>query len=196
MTYDDSMTEPKRRDKAATKTALLEAARRRFADHGYDGTGVRDIATDADVDPALIFRYFGSKRDLFTEALSVDVPPGLGDGLAPADLAATLAREVVFTGPAPDGDHPLMVMLRSAGRPDVRESLRDRICNDYLADTAAGIDTPDAALRAELIGALLLGMGVMRSVIGTPELAGAEWEQVRGMVTDASAALAGGAAPA
>lgn len=41
----------------------------------------------------------------------------------------------------------------------------------------------DAALRAELIGALLLGMGVMRSIVGSPALGEASFEQTRPLVT-------------
>lgn len=189
MTYADFMTS-RRRDKAATKAALLEAARRRFAQHGFDGTGVRDIAADAGVDPTLIFRYFGSKQDLFTAAVHTEVPPGLGRGADPAVLARLLVRDVVFTDAAADGgEHPLLVMLRSAGRPEVRARLREAVCGDYLAAFAEAVDAPDAALRAELVGAFLLGMGLMRSVVGTPELSEAEFADVDALVDAVAAAL-------
>ncbi|MBE3009895.1 hypothetical protein IL992_11930 [Microbispora sp. NEAU-D428] len=37
-------------------------------------------------------------------------------------------------------------------------------------------------MRAELIGALLLGMGVMRSIVGAPALSEASFEQTRPLV--------------
>ncbi|MQM24614.1 TetR/AcrR family transcriptional regulator [Glycomyces albidus] len=186
------MSEPKRRDKAATRTALLEAARRRFTEHGYDGTGVRDIAADAQVDATLIFRYFGSKQALFDEAVRVDVPQGLGrDGRRdPAALAGELLREIVFTDrTAPGAEHPLFVMLRSAGRPEVRAHLREQVCDEYLADFAERLPGPDAGLRAELIGGLLLGIGLMRSVIGSPALSDSSIEETGGLVAEMVAAL-------
>jgi AcrR family transcriptional regulator len=192
MTYDDFMSEPKRRDKAATRTALLEAARRRFAEHGYDGTSVRDIAADAGVDATLIFRYFGSKQDLFAEAVKVEVPEGLGGDprRGPVALADALLGEVVFTDQTGSGtEHPLLVMLRSAGRPEVRAQLREQVCGDYLGDFAGRFDGEDARLRAELVGALLIGMGVMRSVIGSPELSEASFTQTRALVAGMVAAL-------
>ncbi|MEU5870631.1 TetR family transcriptional regulator [Glycomyces sp. NPDC047369] len=185
------MNAPKRRDRAATRSALLDAARRRFAEHGFDGTGVREIAADAGVDATLIFRYFGSKQDLFDAALTTDVPEGLGERAAgPVEFTDALL-EVVLGDPAGDGgEHPLLLMLRSAGRPEVRARLHEEVCDGYLADLAARFDGEDAALRAELVGALLLGLGVMRAVVGSPVLPGADPEQVRARVAAMVAALA------
>ena len=66
---------PRPRNAAATRTAILDAARERFAAESYDDVGMRDIARDVGVDAALISRYFGSKDDLFLAALD-----SCGDG--------------------------------------------------------------------------------------------------------------------
>ena len=57
----------------STADVILAAARRQFASYGYDGTGLRAIAALAEVNVALIGRYFGSKEGLFLAA----VPPKL-----------------------------------------------------------------------------------------------------------------------
>lgn len=192
MTYADFMSDPKRRDKAATRTALLEAARRHFTEHGYDGTGVRDIAASAGADATLIFRYFGSKQALFAEAVRVEVPQGLGrdEQRDPAALVGALLREIVFTDRTEPGtEHPLFVMLRSAGRPEVRAQLREQVCEQYLAEIAELLRGPDAEVRAELIGALLVGIGIMRSVIGSPALSEASIEQTGDLVAAMVTAL-------
>lgn len=49
----------------ATRTRLLEAAERLFAEHGLDGVSVRSIAAEASVDVAMINYHFGSKVGLF-----------------------------------------------------------------------------------------------------------------------------------
>ncbi|MEX3770701.1 helix-turn-helix domain-containing protein, partial [Mycolicibacterium fortuitum] len=48
-----------------TRDELVATARRMFAERGYDKTSLRDIAAAAQVDPALIRHYFGSKAELF-----------------------------------------------------------------------------------------------------------------------------------
>ena len=181
------MPPPRRRDRATTRAELLAAARTRFARHGYDGAGVRDIAGDIGVDAALVFRYFGSKKALYAEAMRLPVPEGLtrGSQRPVPHIADTMLREVVFgQWPEFDGEHPLVAMLRSSGHPGVRAELRDGICGGYLADMADRIGGPDAQLRAEMVGALLLGLGVLRDVVGAPAVSTASFEQVRGLVAD------------
>lgn len=52
------------RKKLQTRDALREAARRLFAEQGYDATTVKEIAEAADVAERTFFRYFGAKEDL------------------------------------------------------------------------------------------------------------------------------------
>ncbi|MEO6348401.1 MAG: TetR family transcriptional regulator, partial [Aquaticitalea sp.] len=47
---------------------ILEVAEKLFAEHGFDGTSVRQIAHEADINIAMISYYFGSKEKLL-EAL-------------------------------------------------------------------------------------------------------------------------------
>jgi len=46
---------------------LLDAAEQLFSDHGFEGAGVRDIASAADCNIAAINYYFGTKDKLYTE---------------------------------------------------------------------------------------------------------------------------------
>lgn len=47
------------------KAAILLAAERLFAEHGYHAVTVRQIAADADVPLALVGYYYGAKHELF-----------------------------------------------------------------------------------------------------------------------------------
>ncbi len=60
-----------KRKKLAEKTRekLLHSGLRLFVRHGYDGTSVRDIASDAGVTTSLLFHYFGTKQALLQELL-------------------------------------------------------------------------------------------------------------------------------
>ena len=55
-------------DKTDKKEHILTIAEELFGEKGFDGTSVRDIATGADVNLAMISYYFGSKEKLL-EAL-------------------------------------------------------------------------------------------------------------------------------
>lgn len=51
--------------KTRTRERLLDAARRLFLEHGYAATSMEEIAQDAGVTKAAIYRHFPSKQDLF-----------------------------------------------------------------------------------------------------------------------------------
>ncbi len=52
-----------------SRKRILDAAVRLFARHGYAGTGLRELATEADVNLAMINYFFGSKKGLLKEIL-------------------------------------------------------------------------------------------------------------------------------
>ncbi|MEH6705155.1 TetR family transcriptional regulator [Galbibacter orientalis] len=49
---------------------ILEVAEKMFAENGYDGTSIRAIAKEADINIAMISYYFGSKEKLLESLLS------------------------------------------------------------------------------------------------------------------------------
>ena len=61
MKPEPSQSDPTSRDK------LMNSAEHLFADRGYDGVSVRDIASDAGVNSALVGYYFGGKEGLLAE---------------------------------------------------------------------------------------------------------------------------------
>lgn len=49
------------------RTAIVRAAHRLFIDHGYEASGVKEIAAHAQVSLATFYRYFDSKQTLLRE---------------------------------------------------------------------------------------------------------------------------------
>ncbi|MBT8040473.1 MAG: TetR/AcrR family transcriptional regulator [Xanthomonadales bacterium] len=76
---------PPGRQSSALREMILDIAEERFAFQGYAATSLREIAEQADVNPAMVHYYFGSKRDLLRQVLERSFEP-LGQALA--DLAA------------------------------------------------------------------------------------------------------------
>ncbi len=65
-----SLATPKRRLKAGERRAgILEAASEVFADRGYVGASIDRIAEAAGISAPVIYRHFGSKRELYIELL-------------------------------------------------------------------------------------------------------------------------------
>ena len=59
-----------------TKSTILKAAEKLFAEKGYDGTGVEDIATEAGVNKALLYYHFKNKEGILEtlfESLSSEI---------------------------------------------------------------------------------------------------------------------------
>src|SRR5437868_14238818 len=53
------------RKKQQTRQQIFEAARKLFAERGFDAVTVADIARLADVSEVTVFNYFPNKEDLF-----------------------------------------------------------------------------------------------------------------------------------
>lgn len=157
---------PRGRNAAATKQAILEAARRCFADEGYDQVGVRDIAAMAGIDPALVNRYFGSKEGLFSQAVSSKFDLSelfAGDRNT---LGERLVRFVLKKKPPGQEHDPLVALLRSSSSDVAGHMLREAMLEGFVRPLAVLLEGPNAKERAELVGCNLLGMLVYRTVVG------------------------------
>ena len=82
------------RKKAATRLAIREAAMRLFAERGFAGTTVDEIAAAADVSRATVFTYFPTKEEIV-----------VGDASSAVEGLATMLRER-------SGDRPTVVIVR------------------------------------------------------------------------------------
>lgn len=58
-----------------TRERILTRARELFARNGIGNTSIRSIAAAAEVDPALVHHYFGSKEQLFAAAVHIPIDP-------------------------------------------------------------------------------------------------------------------------
>lgn len=160
-------------DAARTRTALMNAAARRFGRYGYNGSSLRDIAKDAGVDAALVYRYFGSKEALFE---SVSTSKALFEPLRdlPLEDVSQWVCDLISHAPRDDEvPHPVLSVLRSSSREEAIGRLRDEITEVFSERFAERLDGPDAAVRAELLASWLLGATLMRIAIRTPALAAA-----------------------
>ncbi len=165
-----------------TRAAILGAARERFAAQGYAGTSVRAVASDAGVDPALVHHYFGSKDDLFLEALEVKVDPR--QAMAPVieggvdGAGERLMRIFVTVWGDEESRLPLLALVRGIVDPGGQQLLRDGFQKMVFGPlgTALGLDQPER--RMAHVGSQLVGLVVMRYVLVVEPLASMPADQV------------------
>ncbi len=92
-----AVAETTHRNAAATRARIVEAAEAEFADHGFDGVSVRQIALRADVPVALINYHFGSKEGLYRAIFEMRAPMIIDQrlaGLRLADMEPDTERKV------------------------------------------------------------------------------------------------------
>lgn len=165
-----------------TRADVLAAARTRFARVGYDNATIRAIAADADVDPALVHHYFGTKRDLFREAVAfpVDAEQLLAaiDDRPPHEGARILARVFFEVWEDPTTRPQMLSVLRSAMTyDDAAALLRAFVGRELLGPITAalGVQQP---LRVTLAASQMIGIAVLRYVVRVEPLASADVEEL------------------
>lgn len=163
---------------SGSREAILAAARRRFADDGYDGASMRAIAADAGVDAALIVHFFGSKGALLAEAIEwpfdpdVEIPRVLSDG--PERAGERLIGLLVDTWDREGSRHAILTLLRAAAtEPRAAELMRTFIQRRLFGPLLSRLGSERPELRGELAASQLLGLALARYVLRFEPLASA-----------------------
>jgi len=166
-----------RRSATETKAVILAAARERFAADGYERATIRAIAADAQIDPSMVMRYFGSKEQLFADAAEFDLElPDLTQVPA-AQLGATIAAHFLDRW---ERDEALLILLRvGVTNPEVADRMRTIFAAQLGPVIAKASPDPDRApARAGLIASQVLGMALCRYVLAFPPLVNMERQEI------------------
>jgi AcrR family transcriptional regulator len=167
-----------------TREAILAAAREAFADRGFDASSIRSIALAAGVDPALVHHYFGTKDQLFLDALQAPFDPtailtsALDKG---ADgVGERLVRTALSMWDSPAGGAAVAI-VRSAVSNDVfarmlREFVMKRIMRKIARDLH--LDPAEGDIRAALVASQMAGLVMMRYVVKIEPIASMPPEMV------------------
>jgi AcrR family transcriptional regulator len=166
---------------------VLAAAKKRFAEDGYEKTTLRAIAHDAHVDPSMVLYLFGSKADLFREALRLIIDPDVlvaamttGEG----DIGSRLVVQYMKIWETPETGNTMAAMLHSAtSNGDAQDAFRS-FMREYVLTAVSGVIGGDeqARLRAMLAATNLVGTALLRYVMKVPPLATLPAEDVVRMI--------------
>jgi AcrR family transcriptional regulator len=195
VTADEPRHGPGRRPgESRTREAILDAARRRFGEQGYDGATIRGIAADAGVNPALVHHFYGTKERLFAAAMRLPAVPSeiitlvlgaerdrLGEEFD-RRLGEILVGTLLRTWDVADIRTAFLGLLRSAATTEQGVvMLREFVTSTILASLTqvAGLgDDAEGRYRATLVASQVVGLGFARYVLGLEPLTAATTEDL------------------
>jgi AcrR family transcriptional regulator len=168
---------------SGTREAILDAARRAFAQRGYQQATIREVAGTAGVDPALVHHYFGTKQNLFVATMDFPVNPAEAVvALVGGDrgtIGERLVRLFLSVWDRPDARSPALALIRSAVSDErAADMLREFISEEIIGRVANELGTSDARLRANLVASQIVGLAVARYIVRFEPLASAPPEVV------------------
>jgi AcrR family transcriptional regulator len=171
------------------RTAILDSAREQFAAKGYAAASVRAIARGADVDPALVHHYFGTKEQVFVAAMELPFQPGemLPAALAgdPDGLGERLVRLFLGAWDQPEFRAPMLGMLRSAMTGEQGATMLREFVGSALIGRVAEAVGPVDPLRVQAAAAQMVGVVMLRHVIRLEPLASASVDEVVALIAPA-----------
>jgi len=158
-----------RDERGVLQAQILQQARQQFAANGWAGTTIRAIARAADVDPALVYHYFGSKDALLDAA--TNPPQRWLDSVVAAwatpraELGEHLVRNVLAAWTDDEIGPVLRATLLTAAHDErVREKVRLVVERSLIGESTLGTDEADRLRRSGLIASQLIGFAMLRYV--------------------------------
>jgi AcrR family transcriptional regulator len=161
----------RRAGKPDTRSQILDVARRRFLEGGYQAVTLRSVAAEAGVDIALISYYFGAKRGLISEALALSANPAdvLERAAAEADPATfpqRALRGLLALWEDPESGAPLRALVAGAAHDAALASLvKEMVEREMIDKLAAWIGGTGARKRAAAFCAQVSGLIVTRYLL-------------------------------
>jgi AcrR family transcriptional regulator len=164
---------------ADTRERLLQAAADVFAERGYEGTRVADIAAAAGVSNGALYAHFASKADLLVHALRTHGRRLLADLFA-ADPERSITEMLLLIGRSlprrrdPCGNLVIEGLVAARRDEDVARPMRDYVGEraDWLADLMRIAQTAgevDAALSPGALAHLCFLLAIGSSLV-TPDM--------------------------
>ncbi|TGD86564.1 TetR/AcrR family transcriptional regulator [Mycolicibacterium sp. CH28] len=158
-----------RDERGVLAARILGVARDAFAENGSAGTTIRAVARAADVDPALVYHYFGSKDGLLDAATNppqrwlesvaktwTTPVPQLGNALLRLMLSAWADNEI--------GPILRAVLQTAAHEAGTREKLRRIVEGQLIGVSQLGAGEDERMKRSGLISSQLMGLAMMRYI--------------------------------
>ncbi len=155
-----------------TRDRILEAARAVFARQGYDNATIRAIAAAANINPAMVMRYYGSKERLFATAMEFKpVAPEQFAGVPLAHLGEAIVERIVtaWRDPAHRNIRRAM-LLTSFTSMDARQRYGEPFAEAYRNVFRQYGNFRNLEAVVALVGSQIVGLLSSRYIFETPRL--------------------------
>ena len=170
-----------RRRKAERPGEILGAALEVFAERGFAGARLEDVAARAGVSKGAIYLYFSTKEDIFRAAVEQVIAPNVDQvrqllaahpGPFPDLLRLLIARVLHVVGRTPAGGVAKMVIGEARNFPELARVWHDRLIAQTIGGLAGAIQAAQARGEVRSGDARLFAMQIM-----APLLVGVIWRE-------------------
>ncbi len=166
-----------------SRERIIAAAVDEFGEQGYDGSTIRSIAGRAGVDSALVHHYFGTKADLFAEAVGIPLRPDIDVPSIVAgprdEVGERLVRYVLEAFEQPDVRRRGVMLMRTAiGSRLTSPLLAGFLSRELIGRISATLGVDDADLRATLVASQMSGLLLTRYVLKIGPIATASVDEL------------------
>jgi AcrR family transcriptional regulator len=176
MSADDSP--PKTLRSQPTRDRIMAAAQRIFGRDGFDVATIRAIAAEAEINPAMVMRYFGSKELLFAAATTLKIDRSYIAKTPKGKIGEAIIRDGLDRWDDPQWGNNVIAMVRtSVNNPAARERFNqgymqslDGLQEALLQHHKIKLSKESVALLATQVLGVLIARYILRieTVVKTP----------------------------
>jgi AcrR family transcriptional regulator len=174
-----------------TRGQIIEAAKRVFADKGYEAASLRAVAREAEVDPALVHHYFDGKASLFVAAMALPFDPRTVPVHEHPDgtTSSTSVGTMVITGFLTMWDHAegtgssfASCVAGMAASTNVADAMREFVAERIWEKTPVIEGESDEVTRQRraLVSSQLMGLAFIRYILRVPPISTTTPEEIAG----------------
>jgi AcrR family transcriptional regulator len=169
-----------------SREAIIQSARAMFAKHGFEKATIRLVAAEAGVDVALVMHYYGSKQQLFVDAMRPLIEIEVDDRIRVLSQAGDIEQLLdLWTGMIvnvleDERFRQLFIgnLRAAATEPKAAEMMRTVFATRVTRVLEAFMPPEEAALRATFIGSTIAGLLTARHIIKVPPLTDVPAKQI------------------
>ena len=183
----------------AKRKAIVDAAARRFFEHGFSATSIEQVAADAGVSKVTVYNQFGDKQALFAASVEAECERLRGEFIIDIPAGAGLRESLLAFGEAMSQflSRPEMVQFErriaaeternpelgaaflAAGPYRIRAAFAGMLAG---MNEAGKVAIEDCELAAEQFASMCKGMGDLSRRFGVPRDARRDRERIEGAV--------------